>query len=137
MAGSSSPKLTHSDSSLSLRTRKNNNDVRALAVENLSRKASHSVDERVFGEAEASHGEFQENDGLLSEVIEMGTPDFNDENWNKRKEPKKWLSAINLIKVSLLLLLCVALDTDDDMCSEIYTVLYSYYYYDRFLWCRN
>lgn len=91
MSGSA-PNLQHSDSSLSLRTiRKNNQDFRALAAENLARKGSSSlvVDERVFNDYDNSNTHTtQENERLLSEVIEMG-PDFDDESWRDDKNSKR------------------------------------------------
>lgn len=101
MSGSGKPKLQKNDSSLSMRTRKSNQDFRVLAAESLSRKGG--VDEEVF----ASDNGYQENDGLLSQVIEMGTDD-NDDDWyhkgnnSRLKESQKWynrsiLSVVNNI----------------------------------------
>jgi hypothetical protein len=111
----SSPLLQHTDSSLSLRTRKTSNqDVRVLATENLARKGSPVVgDERIILSSDqpqpiASHADYQENDGLLSEVIDMGTPDIDDDNWyyngnnngrsNKETWRKKWVKNCSVVR---------------------------------------
>ncbi|OBZ83013.1 hypothetical protein A0J61_08934 [Choanephora cucurbitarum] len=66
------PGLHHSDSSLSLRTRKANQEHKP-PTESTAKK-SYVVDERVFASDLASADEFEENDNLLSnsEVIDMG-----------------------------------------------------------------
>jgi hypothetical protein len=88
MSGSTPPHLQHSDSSLSLRTRKSNQDFRTLAVDTLARKGSSSlVDERVFGAAESDR-DFAEREGLLNntdEVIEIGN---YDESWQSKPSNK-------------------------------------------------
>ncbi|CEP07126.1 hypothetical protein [Parasitella parasitica] len=96
MSGSGSgsiPNLQHSESSLSLRTRKSNQDFRVLAAESLARKVSPLVDERVFGASAAD--DYEERDELLghgnSEVIEIGN---YDETWSdlRAKDSRRgWL----------------------------------------------
>lgn len=97
MSGSgsgSTPNLQHSESSLSLRTRKSNQDIRVLAAENLARKGSPlAVDERVFGAPVAD--DYEERDELLgngnSEVIEIGDYDDGWQHTNKKDARRKWL----------------------------------------------
>lgn len=95
MSGSRSgpiPNLQHSESSLSLRTRKSNQDFRVLAAESLGRKGSPLVDERVFGAPVAD--DYEERDELLgngnSEVIEIGNYDDSWQYTDNKDSRKKW-----------------------------------------------
>jgi hypothetical protein len=88
MSGSTIPHLQHSDSSLSLRTRKSNHDFRVLAAESQARKKSSPlVDERVSGTTEFNR-DFSEREGLLNstdEVIEIG---IYNEDWQSKSTSK-------------------------------------------------
>lgn len=105
MSGSGSgsiPNLQHSESSLSLRTRKSNQDFRVLAAENLGRKGSPlAVDERVFGPTVAD--DYEERDELLgngnSEVIEIGNYEDSWQYTSKKDAGKKWFKWLHCSRV--------------------------------------
>lgn len=105
MSGSgsgSTPNLQHSESSLSLRTRKSNQDFRVLAAENLARKGSPlAVDERVFGAPVAD--DYEERDELLgngnSEVIEIGNYDDGWQYTSKKDARKRWCKWLHCSRV--------------------------------------
>lgn len=79
---SRSPKLTKTDCSLSLRTRKSNQDFRVLVAESAGRKAGSplAMDEQNYHSGTEAVPE--ENQGLLSQVIEMG---IAEEQWSPSK----------------------------------------------------
>lgn len=91
MSRPGTPKLQKTEYSLSMRTRKSHQDFRMLAAESLARKGG---DDRVFAHDQS----FQENDGLLSQVIEMG---INDDEWynnSKSKDTQKWYKLVSLVQ---------------------------------------
>ncbi|GAA5805766.1 hypothetical protein HPULCUR_011291 [Helicostylum pulchrum] len=99
---SRSPKLTKTDCSLSLRTRKSNQDFRVLVAESAGRKAGSplAMDEQNYHSGTEAVPE--ENQGLLSQVIEMG---IAEEQWSPSKTKssfKRPLFSVGLLVIFVL-----------------------------------
>lgn len=91
---SRSPKLTKTDYSLSLRTRKSNQDFRVLAAESAGRKAGSplAMDEQSYHLGTEVVPE--EDQGLLSQVIEMG---IDEEQWSPSKTKSSFKRPLFLV----------------------------------------